>query len=199
MNKRRELRLGILALALTAPHYVAHIARGHPEDLLWACNVAAVLVGVGLILGAPALAGVGVLWLCVGLPLWIADMILGGDFLMTSILVHAGVLVVGLFGLRRVGVRPGSWWRAVLALTVLRMVCRRVLAPDAENINCALGVWNDHRRYFHSHDIYLGAVTVVLGAAFVAIELLLRRTLRLRAPAQREGDERQRQRGEREA
>jgi len=78
--------LGIVAFVFYAIHATAHLYRGEPYDLLWACNVAAVLVALGLLLRNATLNAIGLLWLCFGTSLWILDLATGGEFLPTSTL-----------------------------------------------------------------------------------------------------------------
>src|SRR3972149_3134011 len=96
--------LGCLSLVFYAVHAGYHVFDGHPENGLWMCHVAAVLVGVGLIARSAAANAIGVLCLLVGLPLWVLDLVGGDRFLPTSLLADVGALVIGLAG---VGGRGG--------------------------------------------------------------------------------------------
>lgn len=78
--------LGVLALSFSAVHGGYHLLQGRPHDVLWICTLAPALVGVGLLGAGPGWVGVGVLWLLVGLPLWLLDLVGGGEFLPTSLL-----------------------------------------------------------------------------------------------------------------
>lgn len=71
---RADRAWGAAACAFYATHGSFHVLRGHPEDLLWACHLGALGVGVGLLLRKPALNAIGFLWLCVGTVLWGVDL-----------------------------------------------------------------------------------------------------------------------------
>ena len=66
--------LGVLALTCYAVHSGFHLLRGTGAHALWLCNLGALLVGIGLVLGRPRLTAAGTLWLAVGTPLWLFGM-----------------------------------------------------------------------------------------------------------------------------
>ena len=101
---------GISALAFYGAHAGYHGLFGHPANALWVCHVATAVVGVALLCRSPTWVTVGVLWLVGGLPLWIYDLIRGGEFIPTSPLTHVGGLVTGLIGLRCLGAAKHAWW-----------------------------------------------------------------------------------------
>jgi hypothetical protein len=70
---------GLLALAGFAIHAGYQVWHGRPEDLLWACHIAAAIVGVGLLVGSAATNAVGVLLLIVGVPLWLLELSMGAS------------------------------------------------------------------------------------------------------------------------
>jgi len=57
------IAVGLLALAFYAVHCAWHVRQGHAEDGLWACHVAAALIGVGLLGGWATPVAIGVTWL----------------------------------------------------------------------------------------------------------------------------------------
>src|SRR5689334_12253994 len=80
--------LGIGALSCYAIHALFHLSRGEWYDLFWACHVAAIFVGIGLLTRSATINGIGVLLGLMGLPLWLADLAAGSEFLPTSLLTH---------------------------------------------------------------------------------------------------------------
>lgn len=165
---------GIVATLFYAIHAAYHVAEGHPEDALWACHLATLLVAAGLLLRRPLPAAIGVAWLALGIPLWIADLAGGGAFLPTSLLTHVGGLVLGLHGLSRMGVPAKLWWKALLSLWGLQLVTRAV-TPPAANVNLAFRVWDGYERTFPSYRLYLALLWLVAGSTFLMAELGLRR------------------------
>jgi hypothetical protein len=168
--------LGAAGLALYAVHATRHAIFRQPEHLLWLCNVAAVIVGAGLLLGRPMLNAIGVLWLIVGDPLWLIDLIRGGELLPTSLLTHAAGLVLGLVGLRRLGLPRGAWWRAVLAGLVLLAVTRAI-TPAAADVNLVYTVWPTEGTAVRATVATL-ALVVPGAVAVLLVEWALRRVAR---------------------
>lgn len=168
--------LGAAGLALYAVHAARHATFRQPEHLVWLCNVAAVAVGAGLLLGRPMLNAVGVLWLIVGDPLWLIDLMRGGELLPTSLLTHGAGLVLGIVGLRRLGLPRGAWWRAVLAGLVLLTVTRAI-TPAAADVNLVYTLWPADGTALRTTLATL-ALVVPGAAAVLLVERALRRVAR---------------------
>jgi hypothetical protein len=167
---------GALALAFYAIHAGHHLLRGHPEDLLWACHLGAVCVGVGLLARLPAVNAVGFLWLATGDALWLLDLASGGEFIPTSLFTHGGGLALGALGLARFGMPRHSWWRAMLAFLVLQQLCRFTAPPQA-NVNLAHAVWSGWEEVFPSTIGYQIMLLAIGAAACFAVERISRRVL----------------------
>lgn len=165
---------GVLAIAFYAVHAGVHLREHHPEDLLWACHVATVLVGLGLIFRSAVLNAVGFVWLVMGNAMWLLDLAGGGAFLPTSLLTHVGGLALSIVGLRAFGFPRHVWWKSVLAFLALQEVCRWI-TPAAANVNVAFAVWSGWERSFPSYIWYAVMLDIVgLGAA-LTIERITRR------------------------
>lgn len=169
--------LGLLAVALFAAHGTANVLQGHPENMLWACNVAVLAVGVGLLLRSPLMNAVGSLWLVVGLPLWALYLLEGGECLPTSPLSHLGGLVLGSLGSRKLGFPRNAWWKASLFLVLLHLFSRWATPPQ-ENVNLAHFIWPGWEDYFPSHLSYGAVVLSFYVTASLAVELGWRRLTR---------------------
>jgi hypothetical protein len=173
----RTLRLlGAAALACYAIHGGFHLAQGRWYDLLWACHLGAVLVGIGLLARDAALNGVGVLLLSVGTPLWLMDLATGGEFFPTSILTHVVALVIGLYGAWRIGWPRGTWWKAAAGLAVFVGLCR-LATPAEANVNVAFAVPRLAEAIFPSHTVYLACVIAAAAGYFWIVEQVLWRVL----------------------
>ena len=131
--------LGALGLGFYAAHAGRRALIGHPEHLLWMCHVGALVVATGLLAQAAAVNTVGTQWLVAGVPLWLADLAAGGAFFPTSVLTHVGGLLLGLAGLKRLGVARGAWWRSAVALVALAALSRAV-TPAADDVNLAFSL-----------------------------------------------------------
>ena len=166
--------LAALVLALWLVHAVDLVLRGDAHDLLWICNVAGPVLAFGALRSSPSLVGVPLLWLCFGTPLWILEMATGGEIMPSSFVSHLGVLVVGLFVVRRLGFPRGAWWKAVAAQVVL-LLLSRLVTPPAANVNLAHQVWAGWEDLFPSYAVYFAVLLAGSAVLYAALEALLRR------------------------
>jgi len=178
--------LGVLALGCYAIHGGSHLLKHQPEDLLWACHIGAALVGVGLLIGSASVNGIGVLFLVLGTPLWIMDLLAGGEFLPTSCLTHLGGLAIGLYAVGQLGMPRSAWWQSTLALVALMILCRLV-TPREANVNVAFAIQHGYEDYFSSHAIYLATMIALATAYFFIAGYALRRVLGALKPDGRAG------------
>jgi hypothetical protein len=172
-ERRTRIALGALGGGFYAVHAAHQLADGHPEDLLWACHLGAILVSAGLFLRSPLANAIGFLWLTIGLPLWILDLSLGGEFIATSPFTHVGGLALGAAGLRLLGMPRGAWWKAVLAFLALQELCRRI-TPERENVNVAFSVWAGWEDAFPSYPAYMALLAGGAAAVFLVEERIAR-------------------------
>ena len=170
-----EIGAGVALLAAYALHVTVLAGRGAPTDALWMCHVASLLVALGLLVLRPELIAVGFLWQALGTPLWLLDLSQGGELLATSLGTHLGGLAAGLFGVRRLGVPRGTWWRALFGLAGL-LLLSRLVTPPAANVNLAFAVWPGWERLFPSHGAYLALLGAVAAATFVSLDATLHRS-----------------------
>lgn len=164
---------GLSALACYAIHAAFHLANARWYDLFWACHLAAVFIGSGLILRSAVANGIGVLLGLMGLPLWIADLAAGSTFYPTSLLTHVVALGIGLYGVNRLGMARGTWWKSTIALVGLIAVARLVTPPES-NVNLAYAAPPGWNRDSASHAGYLAMALTAAAAYFFAIERLAR-------------------------
>lgn len=165
--------LGILVVVFYLSHAVVNILDGTPANLLWACHIGALMVGIGLLLRNSWINAIGVLWLCLGNGMWILYLIGGGDFFFTSALTHVGGLVIGLVGIDYMGIPRFSWLWALILLFGLQHLCRMV-TPEHENVNLAFRIHEGWERIFPSYSVYIIFLTTVACAVFVIVEVVLR-------------------------
>lgn len=164
--------LGSVAIGCYVVHAAVHLGRGEPQDLLWGCHIAALLVGFGLLFGSATMNAIGLLWSCYGTPLWILYLVTGGELIPASILTHGAALIIGAIGVRRMGMPRGAAWKAVAAYAVLWMVTR-ALTPPWANVNLAFSVYEGWQRWFPSYPIYLALLLLIGFAAFALAEYVL--------------------------
>lgn len=178
MRREATAHLGVVALLCFLIHGGSHVLRGTAHDVLWACTLANLLIGVGLLFRWPRdlsaqLCSIGVLWLCVGNFTWLLDLILGGEFFVTSLLTHWLGLGVGIWGLLRLGWPDRAWLHATLALIALQLVCR-LLTPPAANVNVAHAVYAGYQRIYPSYAWFWLASFVQTAGAYFVLDRILR-------------------------
>src|SRR5262245_45693676 len=166
--------LGVAALGCYAIHAGFHIANGRPEEVLWMCHLGAALVGIGLLASSATINGIGTLFLCVGTPLWVMYLAGGGEFYPTSCFPHLGGLAIGLYGVRRLGIPSGAWWKAVASLITLILICRLITPPRA-NVNVAFAIYSGWEKVFPSHLVYLVTMMIMATGYFFLFQYALRR------------------------
>ena len=168
--------LGSLAVLFYLVNGTYQLLRGFPENSLWVCHLGSLVVGLGLLSRSASLNLIGIQWLSVGTPLWLFNLISGGELFLTSTLTHLGGPVMGLLGIRHVGLpRRRVWWIAILGTSVLHFVSRWAARPEY-HINLAGGFWPGTEPYFASYEVFLLSILLLCAAVFLALELLLHRS-----------------------
>ncbi len=164
---------GLVAIFFYVVRAGVYIATGEPQNLLWSCHLACLLVGFGLLSSSATLNAIGFLWVTIGIPMWFLDLATGGRFLAASLLTHFGGLVLGGFGVRSLGWPGGMWWKAILALAGLHALTRLLSPPDG-NVNLAFAIWRGWERHFPSHGVYLWFLGSLTAAVFFVTGLAFR-------------------------
>lgn len=174
---RHRIFLGLLSVIFFSINLFFWILRGVPSNFLWACHLGALAVGVGLLLRLPLLNAVGVLWLGLGNGMWLLYMLGGGPVFPTSVLTHVGGLLIGILGVRQIGLGKRSWLWAIIILVLLRLVSRQ-FTPEAENINLAFRVHEGWETVFPSFFWYSVMLLFVSSLSFIIMEQLLRKLIK---------------------
>ncbi len=155
---------GILLIASFLVHLTNCFWHGHWYDAMWACHVAALTLGLGLLMVNATLIGIGALCLVVGTPLWLVDVATGAELVPTSALTHLLGWIVSVFVLVRGQAISGMWWKTLLALGLLQYVSRWVTPPH-RNVNAAFEVYASVAPWFPSYVYYW--ISLVLAAALI--------------------------------
>ena len=175
--------LGLLAFGFYLVHATYHVLDHHPENLLWSCHLATVLVGIALLRGSATVNGIAFLWLLIGDLIWVIDLANGAEFLPTSLCTHVGGLILSLIALAKLGMPRQVWWKAMLAIWMLQDVTRQS-APPAGNVNLAFGVWPGWEGVFSSYLVFELMLLVSMLSFFFIAETVTRQILaRGRKPA----------------
>lgn len=167
-NVASQTGLGSLAILFYLIHAAYWLRQGIPANILWACHIATLLVGVGLLVRQPRLTAVGLSWLILGTPLWLLDL-LSHPLYPTSLFTHVGGLVIGVWGVWRYGFPRHTWLWALVGLAILQQICRWI-TPPAENVNLAFAVFEGWEEMFPHYGRYLLLLASLAAAAFYALE-----------------------------
>jgi hypothetical protein len=161
--------LGLAAVTFFVIHAGRQLLAGTPGNLVWACHVADLCVGLGLLVRKPTLCAAGVLVLIVGVPLWLINLAYGGAFYATSVLTHVGGLTVGLLGLRKTGMPREAWLAAVGIIGVL-ILAARIFTHPAANINLAFEPWQWSNPWFLLPEIYVVSLLATWAAVLWCVQ-----------------------------
>ena len=169
----RRLAPGVAALAFFVTYALQEVRTQKAENLLWACHLGCVLVGLGWLLESAALNAFGLLWLLPGLIFWTLYLATGGQFKWGSCLTHVGGNALGLLGAANFGFPSGIWWKAGFGYGLLVLLSRR-LSRASQNVNFAIQVWPGWEKHFPSYRRYVTGLLLGAFALFRALEFLLR-------------------------
>ena len=164
----------LVAFACYGAHAVELVRRYPWSNLLWSCNVAALMLAVALAVGWPRAVAAAAMLLGVGDVFWLLDIKAGGELLVTAPLTHGLSFALALRACRTTGVPPGSWLVAT-AVMVLATLAARLAGPASENVNLAFAIPSGYEKYFPGHAAYLALNASWIAGAFYAIERLARR------------------------
>ena len=165
--------LGSLAVLFYAAHTAYHAHNHEAFNMLWACHLGCLLVGLGLLLARPLLFSTGFMWLTLGVPLWIFTLLGGEEFIVTSALTHAGGLTVALAGFRYLPIARGAWISGVSGLFLVA-VLSRFTTPAAANVNLAHRVYDGWEQTFPSHTLYAAMFLAIAAVEFFVMERAVR-------------------------
>jgi hypothetical protein len=167
-------RIALAAAAIGVVHDSYHVMRGELHDLIWFCNLAVPMIAVGCVARSAALVGVAASWLAFGTPVWLLDVLSGGEIIPTSFLTHLIGPVLAVAAVRVLGWKPWTWLLATFASALLLVVTRLLTAPR-DNVNLAFAVWPGWERWFPNHATYLAMLCALATLTFFVVELLAQR------------------------
>ena len=175
-KKENKFRLtaGVLALFFFLIHAAVLVHAGEPYHILWSCHLACLMVGIALLLRLPWLLAVSFLWLAMGVPLWLLNLITSCDLMLTSTLSHIGGLIIAVYGLRFETIPRFSWAAATAGFIVLGGFSRLV-TPRYANVNLSFAVWQGWEDKFPSHFWYVVMLLTIAAFTFWILELIVRR------------------------
>ncbi|MEY4168778.1 MAG: hypothetical protein RIR52_2602 [Acidobacteriota bacterium] len=164
--------LPILFFAIRVIEYVW--IAGTPEQILWCCHVSNLLLGIGMIRRHPRTIRVASLWLLVGLPPWLFDMVISGLVTPVSVLSHLGGALVALLALHRFRPTGRDWLPALLFFVTLQQVTRLLTVPSPlTNVNVAHFAYGPFRDTVPYYWLYIVVNSLLAGIILLVVERLV--------------------------
>lgn len=165
---------GVILAALVALAYQKYTAAVLPE-MLWACHLASALVALGLFTLRPLPVAVGtLLHLCVGLPVWLLDVLVVGVTTAQSFVLHLLTPAAGLFFLiSRRPALPRQIAPLAFALAATAAALSRLFTPAELNVNLAHDIYSPVAHVFPSFWFYqLANYALLAGLLFLGAQAL---------------------------
>jgi hypothetical protein len=183
---RADCFVGGFAVAAIVLHDFAHISEGRWYDVFWVCNLAALLVGPGVLLRSPSLSIAALTWIVPGTIVWLLDALLAGSNLLpTSYGVHLGGSLAAAYGVWRAGYATKSFWLTA-SLPMGAMFFSRLVLPPEHNVNAAHAVpkgWG----FLGESSWSFFVVSTLISLALVGLGLLAARGIARLGPSKGQG------------
>jgi hypothetical protein len=175
--------LGFLPLCFFIARGIEYmIVAKTPEQMLWSCHISNLMLAAGLFMGNPFLIRVAVLWLILGVPPWLIDMVGSHQITAIRIFSHLGGAIVAIIAIRSVGAKRLSWIPSLIYFVILQQITRLLTAPGPyTNVNVAHFAYPPMNDWFASYWTYWVANTSVLALTLFILELVLLRLFPTRA------------------
>lgn len=128
--------LSILPLVFFIAHLRYHYNQGAASNIFWMCNISILTLSLGLFLNKPVVIRVSALWLTLGFPLWIIDLMQFWETPITTFLVHIGGVCIALYSLKYIGFSRNLWLHSFVWYLTVQQFCR-ICTPISLNVNLA--------------------------------------------------------------
>ncbi|MBO0726565.1 MAG: hypothetical protein J2P52_13260 [Blastocatellia bacterium] len=175
--------LGFLPLSFFIVRGIEYIVVAKtPEQMLWSCHISNLMLAAGLFMGSPFLIRISVLWLILGVPPWILDMVLSKQITLVRVFSHLGGFIVAILAIRGVGAKRGNWIPSLVYFVILQQITRLLTDPTPyTNVNVAHFAYGPMKDWFASYWTYLVANTSAVAILLIILEFVLVRLFPTRA------------------
>lgn len=178
LSDPRVRALGLLPLAFAAWAYASY---DHGIKILWMCNLCNLLLGVGLMTANLRIIWLATLWLILGSPLWVFDIIVQNQIFPHSFATHIAAPILGIWALRGQSARPGTWILAVAFGVSVQTICRFWTPPEF-NINVSHVTYKGFSGWFDDYLVYWTLTVLSLAVILFVTERVLARFIAARTP-----------------
>ncbi len=148
--------------------------RGDIYQLLWFCNVSNLLLAAAIFFKVRNLVFICAALLTIGLPIWVFDFMVNGDFHVFSVFTHVVSPALGFLVALRLGWSSHVIWQTLLYYLALQLLAR-LLTPAALNINVAFAIYAPVQKLFPNFWLYSSANLAGLAAFAAVVHRLLQR------------------------
>jgi len=161
--------IGGLPIIFFIARLIQYNQVGTPDWIVASCHISNLMLGIGMIFGAPLLARMATIWLIIGLPMWIIDAVVTWEMWWSSIYSHVGGFLIGLYAISKMRATGRSWLPALVWFVFLQMVTRYTTAPEL-NINVAHFPYELVKGWFTSYWMFWPVCLIVVTAMVWVVE-----------------------------
>lgn len=144
---------GFIPLLFFALKLWQYLPPADTWQIFWFCNLSNLMLALAIFARVPNLVFICATLLTVGLPIWIFDFIMNGDFHPFSILTHTASPVLGFLVACRLGWTKHVLWETPLYYIALQLLAR-LFTPAVLNINVAFAIYAPVKGLFPSFWLY---------------------------------------------
>jgi hypothetical protein len=112
------------------------------------------------------------LWIVLGIPLWLVDAWVIRDIEAVSVVAHYGGLAIGLYAAAKIRMSENPWIAGVFLYVAIQQLCRWLTDPGL-NVNLAHQVYEGSRGWFGRYEVYWLTTTALAALSLWAIGRLL--------------------------
>lgn len=164
--------LGFLPLTFFLAQGIHYWRLHESGNMLWMCNIGNLLLALGLFFNRALLIRVAVIWMIPGLVVWLIYVVFAWGVFLSSTLAHLGGIIVGIFALRKVGMKSGAWLYA-LGWYLMIQLLSRLATPAALNVNVSHSAYAGWSQTFDAYWKFWLALTLLTAVLLWVIELVL--------------------------
>lgn len=155
---------GLIPLATFFIHLHRNWSLGAPEHAFWMCHVSNVMLGIGALAAVACLIRLAVLWMLVGIPMWIMYTMQTGDVPAITLFTHLVSPAVGLMMFPHIRASRNTWLWAIPWFLFIQQLTRLYTPPEL-NINVAHQMYPGWEKVFGAYWQYW--LFVACGSGFL--------------------------------
>jgi hypothetical protein len=145
------LHLRIIGFVLIATVITVNLSFHTLTNIIWWCNISALLAGIALLFRMQQTALVGAAFMIIGLAGWFLNVIINHMFENTiSYITHFSYACIALYIIFRIPIDRYFWLRCFVWYLFCQLLSRIFTSP-VENINLAFSIWPGWDQFFENY------------------------------------------------